>query len=178
MLGFNFARGALMNEKAPYIVTLFVAALSWTVIRTADRLAGVPFVEYRITTVLNDAGVHGIDVRLRNITQASRFDCFTITLATRRRDCLKFGDPMHQRHQLRGSVFASFTVKRAKPDEWEIEAASVSPGADIALFVPASGEGVPALLASACDTTVTSAGASKDEGGKKEIAKSSPVGSK
>ena len=103
-------------------------------------------------------------MRIRNITQASRFDCFTITLVARRSESLVLGDAAGQQHQLRGTVFASFTVKLAKPNEWEIEATNISPGADIALFVPATGIGKPAVLASSCAGVLTvEAGAKEDE---------------
>jgi hypothetical protein len=164
MFGFTFAKNFLINDKAPYIVTLFVAALSWTAIRTSDRLASVPFVEYRVEPQSGAGGVSGIELRIRNITQASRFDCFTITLVARRSESLILGDAAGQQHQLRGTVFASLTVKLAKPNEWEIEATNISPGADIALFVPATGIGKPAVLASSCAGVLTvEAGAKEDE---------------
>ena len=150
MSGSTVVKGFLGSEKAPFIVTLFIAALSWTAIHTSERLSSTPFVEYRIAPTHSESGVQGIEIRLRNITASSRFDCFGLTLVTRRQETLKFGDAKSQQHHLRGTVFASLTVKQAKDNEWGIDVANLSPGADIALFVPTSGDGSPVVLASSC----------------------------
>jgi hypothetical protein len=138
-----------MGEKAPYVVTLFVAALSWLTIHTADRLSSIQFVEYRVA--LSDSeGRHGIEVRLRNITVASKFDCFLLTFATRQGETLKFGDPKGQQITLRGTVLSTLTVIQTEDNEWDIKAENLAPGADIALFVPATGAGTPAILTESC----------------------------
>lgn len=155
MLGFEFVRRFLVNEKAPFVVTLFIAALSWTAIRTSDRLASVPFIEYEVEPAKSEQGISGIELRLRNITTASKFDCFLLTLWTRRHDTLKFGDPKQQQHRLRGTVFATLAATPSKSGEWSIEAKNMAPGADITLFVPATGVGDPAVLGSACAQVTT-----------------------
>jgi hypothetical protein len=155
MLGFKFIKSFLLNDKAPLVVTLFVAALSWTAIRTSDRLASIPFIEYRVEPAKNEQGISGIELRLRNITAANKFDCFLLTLWTRRHDTLKFGDPKQQQHRLRGTVFATLTATPSRSGEWNIEARNLAPGADISLFVPATGTGDPAVLGSACVQVAT-----------------------
>jgi hypothetical protein len=176
MLGFQFIKDFLVNDKAPFVVTLFVAALSWTAIRTSDRLASIPFVEYHVEHEANRHGISGVALRLRNITAASKFDCFLVTLSTRPTDSLKFGDPTKQQHQLRGTVFATLEAKASKPGEWNIEARDLGPGADISIFIPTTGTGEPALLGSACAqrTTVFDAGQS-ESAEKKEKPKSAPA---
>jgi hypothetical protein len=170
MLGFKFIRSFLINDKAPFVVTLFVAALSWTAIRTSDRLASIPFIEYRTLLVKSEQGVSGIELRLRNITAASKFECFLLTLVARRHDTLKFADPKDQQHRLRGTVFSSLKVTRSKVDEWDVEAKNLAPGADISLFVPATGAGEPAVLGSACANVPTVFEASPTEGADKKAA--------
>lgn len=138
------------SEKAPYVVTLFVAALTWTMLRTSDRLVNTPFIEYRIDPVRIDNKLDGVEIRFRNITPSSSFECFLVTVASSSPDKLRFGDPTVQRHFLRGTVAAALTVTRAKPDEWEIQATDLLPGADIALQVPVIGKDEPRIMVRQC----------------------------
>lgn len=43
------------TEKAPYFVTLFVAALAWTGLRSSERVTNTPFIEYDISRVTYSA---------------------------------------------------------------------------------------------------------------------------
>lgn len=138
------------SEKAPYVVTLFVAALAWTMLRTADRLVNTPFIEYRIDPVKIDNKLDGIEIRFRNITPSSSFECFLVTVASDSTEKLRFGEPASQKHVLRGTVAAALTVTRAKPNEWEIQATDVLPGADIALRVPVIGKDQPRIMVRQC----------------------------
>ena len=146
----NLPKDFLTGEKAPFIVTLFVAALSWTAIRTADRLAGTPFIEYRISESQSENKRPGMELRLRNITPASRFDCFRLTIAARQLETLRFGDPKEQRHRIRGTVLSLLTATRSKDTEWEIRATNLAPGADIEIFIPTVGIGTPLVLVQPC----------------------------
>lgn len=139
----------LISEKAPYVVTLFAAALSWLTIRTSDHLATVPFVEYRVASEPKTKPP-GFDLRLRNITAGSTFDCFQLMLIVRRGDSLTFGEAKDQQIELRGTVFSSLTVTRVAEREWDIKAEDVAPSADITLFVPSTGQGSPAVLVESC----------------------------
>lgn len=161
----------LFNEKAPYLVTLFVAAASWTAVHTAERLASTPFLEYQLSEARLDSGIQAVELRLRNITTSSRFSCFMLTVVPRRRDNLTLGDPKAQRHQLHGTVFASLTVTRAKPSEWEIRAENLAPGADIALFIPTTQTGRPAVLVGPCSIEASSSNSSKNDADKQDRAK-------
>jgi hypothetical protein len=138
------------SEKAPYIATLFVAALSWVTVRTIDRLTGTPFIEYRITQGSSDTGASGVVLRIRHITESSRFECVLLTVATRAQETLKFGDPLEQRHGIRGTALTLLTVRITKPDEWVVEATNVAPGTDNTLFIPTSGSGSPVAMVQPC----------------------------
>lgn len=150
MIGWPLIGDFFRNEKAPYVVTLFVAALTWTMLRTSDRLVNTPFIEYRIESVLIDKKIEGVEIRLRNITSANSFECFLVTVASSNEKTLRFGDPAMQRHVLRGTVAAELTVTHVKQNEWEIEAKDLLPGADIAIQVPVIGQDQPRIMVRPC----------------------------
>lgn len=182
MLGIDFAKGLLTNEKAPYLVTLFVAALAWTIVRTTDRLGSVPFLEYRTETEAAATGIGGrFGLRLRNVSVGSRFECFEIRFVKRTDQQLEFGDAAEQGARIQGTVLALPKVTKAEPDEWVVSVTSMSPGADLTIYVPVKrliANEFPAILASTCPGTPdTSDGlkATKDEHAPKSTASGLPI---
>ena len=109
----------LGGEKAPYAVTLFVAG---------GRVDGGPHCgsseQHTIcgVSVRTRSGQRqrGIRLRLRNVTAATRFECFLLTLTPHAGETLKFGDAALHEARLRGTVFARPIVVRAEPYEWEV----------------------------------------------------------
>jgi hypothetical protein len=180
MAGLGFLRDLLTNDKAPYMVTLFVAAFTWVAHRTTERLSGTPFVEYRISPSQNERGALGVTLRIRNITEASRFDCILITLKPRASESLKFDDSAGQRHGIQGTALTLLTAEITKPTEWAIRATNVAPGTDNWIFIPAKGAGEPAAMVQSC-TEVSeasaddaSSGGAKGDGGK-AVPASNPI---
>ena len=171
----SLAKSILGNEKAPYAVTLFVAATAWTAVHTADRVSNTPFVEYRFASAQTRAGKLGLELRLRNVTAATRFECFTLTLTPHAGAALKFGDAAYQQARVRGTVFARPIVTKASPNEWEVKVESLAPGADISLIIPIEGDGEPALLVSMCPDEAGSSVDEKADGAKKERGKPAPL---
>lgn len=171
MFGLSFAKDFFISEKAPYVVTLFVAALAWTTVRTSDRLSSVPFVEYRITPERSESGQSGVELRLRNVTAASKFDCFLLLLAPHKDASLKFGDLKDMDVRLRGTVLARPEPTHANEYEWEIKISKMSPGADLSLFIPSSGSGNAAVLVSPCPNEVSTAVPAADNEAKKGVEK-------
>lgn len=128
---------SLKAEKAPYVITLFVALLGWTALRTSDRLHETPFVEYQTTTFSTAPGSKGnfAAIRLRNVTSGQTFDCFILEqLAS-----AKFGDSTDQRIIYRGNVAANTTLLKAAPANWQWEVRDFMPGADLELGAPTVG---------------------------------------
>jgi hypothetical protein len=142
-------RGFLFSEKAPYVVTLFVAAAAWASIRTADRLSDTPFIEYQITTVrLEPARV--LEVRLRNLTRSTAFQCFQLTIVSADTKRLSFGAPETWDQVLRGTVLVLGTARTSDAREAVMEIQNLYPGGDFALRLPVRGDGEPRLLARGC----------------------------
>jgi hypothetical protein len=157
-----FLGRAIRAEKAPYVMTVFVAAVAWTSIRTADRLSSVAFIEYELGSP--GAGRdQKVEIRLRNITQAAVFPCFIMTVASADPSTLAFGPSEQWDQILRGTVLVQGTPRRAEKDEAEIEIKNFSPGADFALRLPTLGQGSPRLLVRECSalTAEPSSGESK-----------------
>jgi len=62
----------MLSEKAPYIVTLVVAGMAWTLSHIVDPLLATPMLMYSIQ-VLNDGGKKSIYLTLKNITRDKTF---------------------------------------------------------------------------------------------------------
>lgn len=160
------------SEKAPYIVTLFVAAVAWTSVRTAERLSGTPFVEYRIDDQRTDKG-RSLEFRLRNITQSAMFPCFQLMVASADVQSLAL-QPSEQWDQvIRGTVLVLGTYQRAVRDEAVIEIENLFPGGDFAVRIPVKGTGDPRLLARNCAPKQSSGVASSAEPSKSKPAAAS-----
>lgn len=176
MLGFGLARDFLTNEKAPYIVTLFVAAAAWTVVRTTDRLASVPFVEYTVGSEAVTGKQPRLAIRLRNVTAASRFDCFELSVVKRDGQRLEFGEAGNQTVRVRGTVATLVKFIKSDRDEWGVIVTNMSPGADLTLGIPVKtqlADERPAVLVSACPGAMANSG-DRGERSNKESPKSAP----
>ncbi len=62
----------MFSEKAPYILTLIVAGMAWTLSHIVDPLLATPMLTYSIQ-VLNDGGKKSIYLTLKNITRDKTF---------------------------------------------------------------------------------------------------------
>ncbi len=62
----------MFSEKAPFIVTLVIAGMAWTLSHIVDPLLATPMLLYRIQ-VVNDGGKKSIYVTLKNITRDKTF---------------------------------------------------------------------------------------------------------
>ncbi|HEY2558527.1 MAG TPA: hypothetical protein VGI48_02340 [Caldimonas sp.] len=144
---FSRAMGA---EKAPYIVTLFVAAVAWTSTRTADRLSDTAFIEYDLSQSGTGTSDQRVEIRFRNITNSVVFPCFIVTMASPNPSTFALGPSDKWDQILRGTVLVQGTPRGAEKDEGEIELENFSPGADFALRIPTVGKGSPRLLVRGC----------------------------
>jgi hypothetical protein len=77
-------RDIFASEKTPYIITIFFAALAWTIIRTVDELTGLPIIEYNTSTnevqFSRNYNSQSAGVRLRNITRNVTFGCLIFSV--------------------------------------------------------------------------------------------------
>ena len=160
-------KGFLSSEKAPYVVTIFVAAAAWASIRTADRLSDTPFIEYRLTDVSSTSS-RTLEVRLRNLTRSTAFQCFQLTIVSANVSRLSFGAPETWDQVLRGTVLVLGTAKKSNASEGVMEIQNFYPGGDFAVRIPVRGDGEPRLLARSCPVTsaiASGADAEKYKGG-------------
>ncbi len=79
-------------EKAPYIVTVFIAALGWTVTHFVDRIVNSPTIEYKITKTPVTGNAHDFSIRITNLSTTSTFRNPEFTVVARGNAKLKFSN--------------------------------------------------------------------------------------
>jgi hypothetical protein len=62
----------MLAEKAPYIITLIVAALAWTLTHIVDRLLAAPLLTYQ-HQIIENGGKKSLYLTLKNITKDKTF---------------------------------------------------------------------------------------------------------
>ena len=62
----------MFTDKAPYIVTLIVAGLAWTLTHIVDRLLATPLLTYQ-QQIIENGGKKSLYLTLRNITRDKTF---------------------------------------------------------------------------------------------------------
>lgn len=81
-------RAAFFAEKAPYLLTLFVALIGWLVTYTASRYERAPLVEYAIDDadgqlICNGATAKEFITTMRNISPSASIACVRILFSAR-----------------------------------------------------------------------------------------------
>jgi len=150
---------SLRADKAPYVVTLFVAALGWTALRTSDRLSNFPFVEYSFS----EDSANTAAVRLRNVTSGQTFHCFIVEQVTQG----KFGADVDQRVIYWGSVAADVKLAYAGGMNWRWEIKNFMPGADVSLGAPWKKQAQLKVLVRPCEMSLGYTNGKEQEGGGK-----------
>lgn len=151
---------ALRADKAPYVVTLFIGALCWTGLRTSERLADSPMVEYQLShQSIRGAGGDVFSyahLRLRNTTHKKIFECFKIDVVSKNSSLIDNAD--NQTLTYIGNVGTTATVVISKNSIWQWSITNFAPGADIILGIPMVGFSLPKLLVRPCSPTQSSVG--------------------
>ena len=70
----------MLSDKAPYVVTIIVAALAWTITHIVDRLLTSSLVSYQQEFISN-AGKQELYLTLKNITPDKTFHDVHLILA-------------------------------------------------------------------------------------------------
>lgn len=146
--GLKFLVGLFAAEKAPYMVAAFMAAAAWTVVRTTDRLAGLPLVEYQVQSEDHAQGQRSV-VRLRNLAQ-STFPCFQLTVAAVSSSPLRFEISKPHAVTILGGVRSGVSRIALEPELVVFSITDFAPSADIEVAIFSQGSGEPKLLASVC----------------------------
>ena len=150
-------RKALLTDKAPYLITLFFAALAWTVVRTVDRLSSLPVIQYQMSPQSADFVDSQLGqmstIRLRNITLTTTFECLIFVIqAEPPGGKYFFGKPADNRYILRGTAVASGTVTVEAPYLTQITMQRFWPGSDIEFGVTSFGNGTMSTKVQRCRT--------------------------
>src|SRR5258708_4346482 len=148
---------ALFTDKAPYLITLFVAALAWTVVRTVDRLSGLPVIQYQMsvqsTDFVDSQSGQMSTIRLRNITSTTTFECMIFVVqAEPPGGKYVFDKPADSRYIVRGSAVASGTVTVETPYLVQIKLQRFFPGGDIEFGVTSFSNGALSTKVQRCRT--------------------------
>lgn len=154
----------LSTDKAPLYVSFFFAALAWTLVRTVDRIAATPIVEYRVhphsETFAGDGPDRVVGVRFRNMTFARPVNCLIVFLSAPMKKSatempLEFTGVTPSTYRLNGHVFAKATAEILDTRSAQLNMKNFPPGADIEFGLRASGEGKLNVKASPCDSKGT-----------------------
>lgn len=145
----------VLTDKAPYIITIFVAALAWTVVRTVDRLSALPVIEYQTSAqssdFLDSQPGQMSTVRLRNITLATTFECLIFVVqADPPGGAYVFGRPADSRYIVRGTAIASGAVTVETPYLAQIKVTKFWPGSDLEFGVTSFGNGTISTKVQRC----------------------------
>lgn len=157
----RFFSSSLQAEKAPYVFTLFIAALGWTALRTSDRLQQTAFVEFRTRLIApsSTSTQKFATVRLRNVTNSQTFDCFILEQFTPG----KFGAANDQMIQYRGTVAANATLAKNTSNNWQWIVKDFMPGADLELGAALTGNEKWNVLVRPCEERIMLGDAKEDE---------------
>ena len=80
----------MFTEKAPYIVTVFIAAMAWTVTHFVNRIVETPTIEYRIIKTQLQGDTYDYTIRITNLSTMSTFRNPEFTLVARGNAKLEF----------------------------------------------------------------------------------------
>jgi hypothetical protein len=69
----------MFSDKAPYILTIVVAGLAWTLTHIVDRLLGTPLLSYQIQELQRD-GKKSFYLTVKNITRDKTFRALRIVI--------------------------------------------------------------------------------------------------
>lgn len=139
----------LSTDKAPLYVSMFFAALAWTLVRTVDRIAATPIVEYKVDphsqSFASDGPDRVIGVHFRNMSASRPIDCLYVFLGVPMKNSasdptLKLNKFTPSVLRINGPVFANVTIQFATTSNAEVELTNFPLGADIELGIRASGE--------------------------------------
>jgi hypothetical protein len=139
------------DDKAPYILTIFVASLAWTLVRSVDQLSGLPLIEYSVESETGAVtALEAKRIRLRNITLDKVFRCVKIVAAIQDGSKLKFSGNAPRSVTIRGNILVKPEVVEVLDSYAKIVLKNFPPGGDIEFALASSGKGDFQLLADSC----------------------------
>jgi hypothetical protein len=112
----------MLTEKAPYIVTVFIAALAWTVTHFVNRIVDSPTIEYKIIKTQVQGNTYDYVVRITNLSSTSTFHNPEFTVIARGNAKLEFSK--------------EHTTVRATPPANAANAAAVNQADAVSFMIP------------------------------------------
>ena len=141
----------LHDDKAPYFITIFIAAFCWTVVRTVDRLSALPLIEYSASiSAQASGGSSNYTLRLRNISNDKVFSCVKVILRVPKESKFSFSISANPIPRLRGAMYVEPKVGQIAAGFAEIYLLNFSPGADLEYVFVGTGNDAIRLLAQIC----------------------------
>jgi hypothetical protein len=145
----------LSTDKAPLYVSFFFAALAWTLVRTADRIAATPIVEFSVQphseSFARDGPDRVIGVRLRNMTLAHPVSCLVVYLNATSDIPFQFTAVTPSTYRINGHVHVRAYAQILDSSNAQFDLQSFPPGADVEFGLRAKGEGTLNIKAKPCD---------------------------
>jgi hypothetical protein len=116
----------MLTDKAPYVVTILIAALAWAITHMADRLLSSPMIKYSEQKISSN-GEQTLFLTFKNITRDKTFKKLQIILTAATDGVITSGAIIpaqpawegDQPYQVAGRTF-EFTFPEFQPG-WEIE---------------------------------------------------------
>lgn len=129
----------MMNDKAPYVVSLILGVLGWLVGHMVDRIIAAPTLEYHVEET-ESGGRRGLDIELTNITRDKSFDSLRARIVIP--NATRYSTPTLVSAE---PAFEGTTAPETKEDTTNFILPRMMPGAEIDFGVAAASIGEPRL---------------------------------
>lgn len=129
----------MMNDKAPYVVSLILGVLGWLVGHMVDRIVAAPTLEYHVEETDSD-GRRSMAVELTNITRDKSFDSLRARIVIP--DAKQYEPPTLVSAE---PAFEGTTAPETKADTTNFILPRMMPGAEINFGIAAASAGEPRL---------------------------------
>lgn len=137
-----------LSDKAPFVFSVFVAALGWLVSHAADRVVASPFVEYASEREASSAAVEfRQSVELQNLSSAYAIrDIVVVLRKPHEKSDVKFSNA---RMEPVPPTWVGVQAPQAGVDAAEFRIRTLPPGGRVELSVEIQGKDIPVLQAHA-----------------------------
>ena len=131
-------------EKVPYIVTVFVAALAWTVTHFVDRVVETPAIEYKIENIHLKDNYYEFRVHITNLSNTITFRKPEFTISAGKNENIRFRTDESQTQVVATPpATAADTLSNVQGDAATFTLAVLPPKSQIELLIHYTGDGSP-----------------------------------
>lgn len=137
----------MFSEKAPYLITLFVASLAWTIVHFVNRIIEAPTIEFSTSKVLvpgESPSTYQYDVLITNLSTTSTFRDAEFTVVAGPNARIQFSkDGRHTTIRVRPPVSGANTEAKADVTGAAFRIPVFPPNSQFVLVTRFTGEGEP-----------------------------------